>query len=113
MEEQRIALVAVVADAAAGVFCGGLHLAQASHLLDLALVGVAALATTGTVLTGEVVVSFTASEGTGGAESPTLRFVEVWIDLIHLHPAPLGIELAVWHQFSDGHVGGSLIAEGR
>ena len=74
VEEQRIALVAVIAEAAAGIFRGGLHLAQAGHLLHLAVVGVAAVAAAGALLAAEVVVGFAAGVGAGGAEAPALRF---------------------------------------
>ena len=113
VEEERVALLGVIAEPAAGVFRGGLHLAQAGHLLDLAVVCVAAVAAAGAFPAAEVVVGFAAGVGAGGAEAPALGFVEVGVDLINPHAAALGIELAIGHQLADGHVGGAFVAQGR
>ena len=71
------------------------------------------MAATGAFPAAEVVVGFAAGVGAGGAEAPALGFVEVRVDLIDPHAPALGIELAIGHQFADGHVGGAFVAQGR
>ena len=111
VEEQWITFIAVIAKATPGIFCCGLHLGQFDHIFDLARVGVAAVAAARTFLATEGVVRGLTGKRASRAEPPLLGLVERWIHLIHPHAAALGIELAIRHQFADGHVGRPFIAQ--
>ena len=42
-----------------------------------------------------------------------LGLIEIGVDLVDLDAAPLGVELAIGNQLTDGHIGGAFVTQRR